>query len=71
MEKKETYILIGAIFVGLCTLTIAAYSIGKDAMKREAVVAGHALWAYDDAGFPKFHWKDQQTVIGEYLGLGK
>jgi hypothetical protein len=31
---------------------------GKQQMKGEAVVAGHATWAFDKDGNPKFHWKE-------------
>jgi hypothetical protein len=31
---------------------------GKRQMKGEAVVAGHATWAFDKDGNPKFHWKE-------------
>ena len=71
MKIKETTIVFCAIVIGMICECIIMYQFGVDSVRREAVVAGHALWAYDDNGYPKFHWKEQQTVIGEYLGLGK
>jgi hypothetical protein len=68
--RDEICIIVAALFGCIC-ISITSYCMGKDAMKREAVVAGHALWAYDEHGNPKFHWKEQQTIIGEYLGLRK
>lgn len=70
MKRDEMFIVV-VVFFCFIMISIVSYCTGKDAMKREAVVAGHALWAYDNSGFPQFHWKEQQTVIGEYLGLGK
>ena len=69
--KKDDIFIISCVFAGLIATSIGSYQVGKDAMKKEAVVAGHALWSYDEKGNPKFHWKDQQKIIGEYLGLGK
>lgn len=68
---KDELFIVGVILVASIAISVASFQVGKDAMKREAIVAGHALWAYDEHGYPKFHWKEQQTVIGEYLGLGK
>jgi len=70
MKRDEMFIVV-VVFFCFIMISIASYCVGKDAMKREAIVAGHALWAYDNSGFPQFHWKEQQTVIGEYLRLGK
>ena len=69
--KKDELLIIVTVIVAVMVVSICSFEMGRDAMKREAVVAGHAVWAYDEVGHPKFHWKEQQTVIGEYLGLGK
>jgi hypothetical protein len=71
MNKNEEYLIVITVFVCMILVSFCSYKAGKGAAKREAVVAGHALWAYDEIGNPKFHWKEQQTVIGEYLGLNK
>jgi hypothetical protein len=71
MDTKEELSIIGVVIIAFGLVSFISFQTGKDSMRREAVVAGHALWAYDESGHPKFHWKEQQTVIGEYLGLGK
>jgi len=60
---KDEIILFGTIFTAMTMISFASYHLGKDAMKREAIVAGHALWTYDETGNPKFYWKDQETFI--------
>jgi hypothetical protein len=71
MDTKEELSIIGIVIIAFSLLSFASFQMGKDSMKREAVVAGHALWAYDEIGYPKFHWKDQETVIREYMELVK
>ena len=60
---KDEIFIVGVVLASIILVAIASFELGKDAMMRESVVAGHALWAYDETGNPKFHWKEQETVI--------
>jgi hypothetical protein len=58
MDTQEELFIMIAIFIAFIAVGFASYQIGSCAIKREAVVAGHAVWDYDEVGYPKFHWKN-------------
>jgi hypothetical protein len=59
--KDDWFFLVPLSFI----FTVLAFTMffigieeGKRRVKGEAVIAGHATWAFDKDGNPKFHWKE-------------
>lgn len=38
-----------------CTLTLGV-GLGRDSLRREAILAGHAQWVPSKDGYPTFEW---------------
>lgn len=72
IEKYSNEITVISVGIG-CAISfgLSGYTIGASMIQKEAITNGHAVWVSDEIGNPKFMWKEQKTIIGEYLGLGK
>lgn len=72
IEKYDTEIVVFSVGIG-CAIAfgLTGYAVGRSLTQKEAVLTNHAVWVSDETGNPKFQWKEQKTIIGEYLGLGK
>jgi hypothetical protein len=70
-DMKDNWLILVTSPIAVLALCMASFAVGSDHAKREAIKSGHAFWASDQYGNPEFRWKEQQQVIGEYLGLNK
>ena len=70
-DLKDNLLILFVLVLFVFVWGVASFSLGSDHLKREAIKSGHAFWASDKDGFPEFRWKEQQQVIGEYLGFNK
>ena len=72
IEKYSDEIVVISVGIG-CAIAfgLSGYAVGESMTQKEAITNGHAVWVSDETGSPKFMWKEQKTIIGEYLGLGK
>ena len=70
-DLKEYAFVIGTIAVCIVLLCVVSVEMGYSMARRDAIVTGHAFWGSDKDGNPEFRWKEQEQVIGEYLGLNK
>lgn len=71
IDLKEYSLILVTIAVCIAAITACSVQIGCSIAQRDAIKSGHAFWASDQYGNPEFRWKEQQQVIGEYLGLNK
>jgi len=72
IEKYSDEIVLISVSTGSAiAFGLSGYAVGKSVSQKEAITNGHAIWVSDNTGSPKFMWKEQKTIIGEYLGLGK